>query len=67
MHQSAGVAHQLHFIDLPAAVCKGRLRQRIQAGAHDYAASDAEFDLFTSYFVPPAPEEVFNVITYDEF
>jgi|TARA_B100000315_G_C14050966_1_gene351865 hypothetical protein len=40
------------------------LRQRREAGSHDYAASDAEFDLFTSYFMPPAPKEGFNVINY---
>ncbi len=64
--ESAGVAHRLHFLDVPDAVCKARLGQRNEDGTHDYAASDAEFDLFTSYFVPPAPEEGFTVITYDE-
>lgn len=60
----AGVAHELHFLDLPDEVCKQRLRERNAAGEHPFQASDAEFDLFTRYFVPPAPEEGFNVIAY---
>ena len=62
----AGVGHQLHFLDLPDAVCKARLRKRNEQGSHDFAASDAEFDLFTSYFVAPMPDEGFNITTYGE-
>ena len=64
--ERAGAAHQLHFLDVPDAVCKARLRQRNEAGGHDFAASDAQFDLFTSYFVAPSPNEAFNLITYDD-
>ncbi|MBS0549909.1 MAG: ATP-binding protein [Proteobacteria bacterium] len=60
----AGVAHRLHYLDVPDDVCKQRLRARNAAGTHEYAASDAEFDLFTSYFVPPAPEEGFDVVVH---
>ena len=62
----AGVAHELHFLDLPDETCKQRLRARNAAGEHPFQASDAEFDLFTRYFVPPTPDEGFNVVVHQE-
>lgn len=59
--ETAGAAHELHYLDLPDAVCKARLRQRNAEGTHDFAASDKEFDAITAYFVPPAVDEGFNV------
>lgn len=64
--ESAAAAHQLHFLDVPDAVCKARLRRRNEAGSHEFAASEADLDLFTSYFVPPLPEEGFSVTVYAE-
>lgn len=60
----AQVAHELHFLDLPDETCKRRLRERNASGDHAFQASDAEFDLFTRYFVPPTPDERFNVIAH---
>ena len=60
----AGVAHELHFLDLPDETCKQRLRARNAAGEHPFQASDAEFDLFTRYFVPPTADEGFNVVVH---
>jgi predicted kinase len=62
--ERAGVRHQLHFLDVPDDVCKARLRARNAAGTHAFTATDAEFDLFTSYFVPPSTEEGFVIETY---
>ena len=62
--EAAGAAHELHYLDLPDEVCKARLRQRNAEGAHDFAASDAEFDAITAYFKPPAADEGFNVTVY---
>lgn len=61
--ERAGVAHSLYYLEVPDAECKRRLRLRNESGAHEYAPTEADFDRFTSYFVPPAPEEGFNVIT----
>jgi predicted kinase len=61
---AAGMAHELHFLDVPDSICKARLRQRHASGDHPFQVSDAEYDLLTSYFVPPAPEEGFNVILH---
>lgn len=57
--------HALHFLDVPDEVCKARLRQRNAAGAHEFAASDEQFDQVSSYFEAPADSERFNVVTHD--
>ncbi len=57
-------AHRLHFIDVPDAVCKTRLRQRNAAGTHEFTVSDAEFDEITGYLVPPSADEGFEMIVY---
>lgn len=60
----ANAAHELHFLDVPDELCKRRLRERNAAGEHPYQASDADYALFTRYFVPPAEDEGFNVIVH---
>jgi predicted kinase len=62
----AKAAHELHFLDLPDEACKRRLRERNAAAEHPFQASDAEYDLFTIYFVPPTSDEGFNVIVHRE-
>jgi predicted kinase len=64
MIDDADAAHELHFLDLPDEACKRRLQARNAAGEHPYRVSDAEYALFTRYFVPPAAEEGFNVIVH---
>jgi predicted kinase len=61
LFERAGADHRLHFLDVPDEVCKARLRARNAAGTHAFNASDEEFDLFTSYFVPPSADEGFEV------
>jgi predicted kinase len=60
----ANVAHELHLIDVPDTICKQRLRERNAVGEHPFHVSKAEYDLFTSYFVPPGPNEGFNVVVH---
>jgi len=62
--EAAGVPHELHYLDLPDELCKQRLRQRNAGGEHQFQVSDAEFEQFTAYFVPPAADEGFNVIVH---
>ena len=64
--EAAGAAHELHFLDLTDETCKQRLRARNAAGAHPCQASEADYELFTRYFVPPSPDEGFNVIVRGE-
>jgi predicted kinase len=60
----AGVAHELHLLDIPDTVCKQRLRERNTGGIHPFQVTEADYDLFTSYFVPPGPSEGFNVVIH---
>ncbi|WP_020481085.1 AAA family ATPase [Pseudomonas asplenii] len=60
----AGVGHCLHFIDLDDTTCKARLHARNARGEHDFAATDAEFELITSYFNTPVEAEGLTIIRY---
>jgi predicted kinase len=62
--ESAGAAHELHFLDISDTVCKQRLHQRNTSREHAFQTSDEDFDLFTSYFTPPTAEEGFNVVVH---
>jgi predicted kinase len=62
---ATNVAHELHFLDVSDAVCKERLQRRNVSGDHPYQVDEQAYDLFMSYFVPPAFDEGFNVIVHD--
>jgi len=62
---SAGVPHELHYLDVSDEVCKARLRERNASGAHPFEPSDAEFDEITRYFVPPASDEGFHIVRHE--
>jgi predicted kinase len=61
---TAGVAHELHVLDVPDSVCKDRLRERNGAGSHPYAVNDETYDLFTRHFVLPTADESFNIVVH---
>jgi predicted kinase len=62
--EEAEATHQLHYFDVADAVCKARLRARNASGDHEFAATDEQFDLITSRFVAPTPDEGFNVVIH---
>lgn len=64
--EAAGVSHQLHFLQASDTICKRRLVTRNAKGSHQYQVSEAEFELFNSYFVPPEPAEGFNIILHEQ-
>ena len=64
--EDAKANHELHVLDVSDETCKRRLRERNTAAEHPFQASDAEFELFTRYFVPPTPDEGFNVVMHRE-
>lgn len=66
LFEAAGVGHELHYLDVPDAVCKTRLRIRNDAGDHAFQTSEADFDLFTSYFIAPTSDEGFNLIVHQQ-
>ncbi|MGH8449108.1 AAA family ATPase [Pseudomonas sp.] len=55
--QAAQVPHCLHYLELDDATCRERLHARNAGGEHDFAATDAEFDLITRHFSAPGAEE----------
>lgn len=59
----AGVPHTLYYFDVSDAECKRRLKERNSTGSHEFSPNEADFDTITKYFVPPSPEEEFNVVT----
>ena len=63
---AAGADHVLHWLDVPEAVCKERLRLRNARGDHAFEVTDALFDRFTAYFEPPKPDEGWTVRRYGD-
>jgi predicted kinase len=65
MIDRAGVDHELHFVDTPDAVCKAQLKAR---SAHlppgTKWTTEEDFELISSHFLPPAPDERFNVVVH---
>jgi predicted kinase len=60
----ADVAHELHLLDVPDKICKQRIRERNARGEHQFQVTDAEYEQFTRYFVPPGVDEGFTVISH---
>jgi predicted kinase len=60
----ANAAHELHWLDIPDAVCMERLRNRNAGGDHPFQVSDAEYAQFTSYIVTPGSDEGFHLIVH---
>jgi predicted kinase len=62
--EAAQAPHELHVLDVPDVVCLQRLRERNAAGTHEFQVTDAEFAQFTRFYVPPSPDEGFNVVVH---
>ncbi|SEK25331.1 Predicted kinase [Kosakonia sacchari] len=62
---ASGATHCLHYLPLADEECKARLRRRNAAGNHDFAASDAQFEAITRYFVEPGADEGFHILRHD--
>jgi predicted kinase len=63
LYETAQVRHELHFLDVPDAVCKRQLADRsrhLPPGTPWTTA--AEFEAITAYFQPPSPGEDFNIV-----
>ncbi|ACA16361.1 conserved hypothetical protein [Methylobacterium sp. 4-46] len=66
LFEDAGCAHQLHYLNVTDEICKSRLRRRNESGEHEFIVSDEDYDLFTSFFVPPSPDEAFEVVLHNQ-
>ena len=63
--ERAGADHELHFVDASDALCKQQLKERSKDLPPDTPwTSEAEFDMITAHFLPPAEDEGFNVIRH---
>lgn len=60
----AQVPHCLHYLAIDDDTCRARLRARNATGDHDFAATDAEFDLITSHFQAPNEQEGLNIVAH---
>ncbi|MCU1726029.1 ATP-binding protein [Pseudomonas sp. 7P_10.2_Bac1] len=58
----AQVPHALHYLEVDDDTCRARLRARNAKGEHDFAATDAEFDLITRYFKAPDEQEGLTIV-----
>jgi predicted kinase len=58
---SAEAPHCVHYIEVDDDVCRGRLHLRNGRAEHEFAATDAEFDLITSYFRAPDEAEGLHI------
>lgn len=54
---AAEVDHCVHYIEVDDDTCRSRLHLRNHRAEHEFAATDAEFDLITSYFRVPDENE----------
>lgn len=54
---AAEASHCVHYIEVDDDTCRARLHLRNQRGEHEFAATDAEFDLITRYFCTPGEGE----------
>ena len=57
-------SHQLHYLDVPDEVCLARLHARNGRGDHPFAVTDQHFRQITHHFVPPSPDEGFNIVVH---
>lgn len=60
----SGAPHELHLLDMPDALCLERLHRRNESGEHPFLVTDEEFAQFTRHFVPPTPDEGFNIVVH---
>ena len=61
---TSGANNCLHYLNVSDDICKARLRARNAEGAHDFAATDEEFEMITRYFTAPSADEGFTIIEY---
>lgn len=60
----AHAAHELHYLDVSDEICKARLHARNAGGEHPFETTEAQFDLFSRYFVAPQESEGFQIIRH---
>ena len=62
--ETSGAAHRLHLLDVPDRVCLDRLAERNARGDHAFQVTEEQFRQVTGYFVPPGPDEGFDIVVH---
>ncbi|MBK5344363.1 ATP-binding protein [Pseudomonas sp. TH49] len=62
--ETAKVPHCLHYLAVDDDTCRARLHARNALAEHEFAASDAEFDLISSYFQVPEVGEELEIVMH---
>jgi len=62
--ETAGVAHQLHVLDIADDICLARLRARNENGDHPFAPTDAQFYRISAHITLPSEQEGFIILTH---
>jgi predicted kinase len=60
----AGLRAQLHYLDVPQAICRDRAMARNRSGTHPFQLSMAQFDQLASHFEIPSAEDGFELVLY---
>ncbi len=55
---------RLHVLDVPDETCIARLHARNAAGTHPFAATEQQFHEVSRHFVPPSPDEGFQIVMH---
>jgi hypothetical protein len=63
--EAAGAEALLHHLDVPDSVCRARMHARNASGSHEFAPTDAHFDLITAAFELPAEDEGLRILSYE--
>jgi predicted kinase len=69
LFQSASADHCLHYVRVDDQTCKARVRQRNLSKPEGFffgIVTDEQVDAVNRFFVPPAPDEGFTVVVYDQ-
>lgn len=61
-----GAAYRMHVLQADDALCLDRLRARNASGAHPFSVTEEQFHLFTQLYVPPQPDEGFDLVFHPQ-
>lgn len=62
--ESANASHVLHFLDVPDATCKARLKTRNATGEHPFSVTDEQFEQLSKHFVVPSDDEGLTIVRH---
>jgi len=58
--------HRFHVLAPPDDVCLARLRARNASGNHPFSVTEDQFHQISKHFVPPTPDEGFDLVIHDQ-